>query len=98
MFRQYLSNHIYLFLLFQPPTSISPITSSVIPSMTHEVFKDAPPSPPSQAQQLAVEAASHEDYFGSLMRLFKNAGFMKLTVAYGEWLNLNLNILDMANT
>ncbi|XP_035826589.1 feline leukemia virus subgroup C receptor-related protein 2 [Aplysia californica] len=46
-------------------------------------FKEKPPLPPSRAQQLAVEAATHENYFASLLRLIKNRGFVVLTIAYG---------------
>ncbi|GFS09246.1 feline leukemia virus subgroup C receptor-related protein 2 [Elysia marginata] len=47
------------------------------------LFRDKPPHPPSRAQQLAVEAATHENYLQSLLRLVKNKGFVILTVAYG---------------
>lgn len=47
------------------------------------VFQKEPPLPPSQAQAAAVEAASHEDYTGSLKRLFRHKGFVILMVTYG---------------
>ncbi|GFO46731.1 feline leukemia virus subgroup c receptor-related protein 2 [Plakobranchus ocellatus] len=47
------------------------------------MFRDKPPHPPSRAQLLAVEAATHENYFQSLLRLVKNRGFVVLTIAYG---------------
>lgn len=47
------------------------------------LFRDKPPHPPSRAQQLAVEAATHENYLQSLIRLVKNKGFVVLTLAYG---------------
>ena len=48
------------------------------------VFQDKPPHPPSRAQQLAIEAATHENYLASLIRLLKNKGFIALMIAYGK--------------
>ncbi|XP_074647757.1 choline/ethanolamine transporter flvcr2a-like isoform X2 [Tubulanus polymorphus] len=47
------------------------------------VFKKEPPHPPSLAQVAAVEAATHEDYKASLLRLLKNSNFLLLTLTYG---------------
>ncbi|RUS89594.1 hypothetical protein EGW08_002612 [Elysia chlorotica] len=47
------------------------------------LFRDRPPEPPSRAQQLAVEAAIHDNYLQSLLRLVKNRNFVMLTLAYG---------------
>ena len=62
---------------------------------TISVFQKGPPVPPSQAQAAIVEAAAHEDYTGSLRRLFQNKSFLLLMATYGKVLsnsNLDINV------
>ncbi|KAL4232469.1 Feline leukemia virus subgroup C receptor-related protein 2 [Mactra antiquata] len=47
------------------------------------VFKNKPPRPPSKAQMLAESSSDGENYFKSLKNLFRNRGFLLLTVTYG---------------
>ncbi|KAK2190521.1 hypothetical protein NP493_77g02000 [Ridgeia piscesae] len=47
------------------------------------VFRKEPPAPPSPAQAALLEAVTHEDYRGSLHRLFSHRGFIILLVTYG---------------
>ncbi|XP_059143439.1 heme transporter FLVCR2-like isoform X2 [Physella acuta] len=62
---------------------IGAAVTSVIFILIVIFLRDKPPQPPSRAQQLAVEAATHEDYFKSLSRLLRNRGFIVLMIAYG---------------
>ena len=48
------------------------------------VYKKEPPVPPSEAQVLIVEAASHENYVSSLKRLVLNPNFILLMITYGK--------------
>ncbi|XP_033740591.1 feline leukemia virus subgroup C receptor-related protein 2-like isoform X1 [Pecten maximus] len=47
------------------------------------VFRERPLTPPSKAQMIAVENEANEHYGKSLLNLFKNRGFMILTITYG---------------
>lgn len=51
--------------------------------LTLIVYRKHPPLPPSKAQVAIVEAATHEHYGHSLLRLVKNFPFMLLMVTYG---------------
>lgn len=46
-------------------------------------FRNSPPIPPSQAQMLALNDSSPDDYFGSLRHLFSNTSFILLLITYG---------------
>ncbi|XP_021358047.1 feline leukemia virus subgroup C receptor-related protein 2-like isoform X1 [Mizuhopecten yessoensis] len=47
------------------------------------VFRERPHTPPSKAQMIAVENEANEHYGKSLLNLFKNRGFVILTITYG---------------
>ncbi|XP_060071647.1 heme transporter FLVCR2-like [Ylistrum balloti] len=47
------------------------------------VFRERPHTPPSKAQMIAVENEANEHYGKSLLNLFKNRGFVILTLTYG---------------
>ncbi|XP_052241720.1 feline leukemia virus subgroup C receptor-related protein 2-like isoform X3 [Dreissena polymorpha] len=47
------------------------------------VFKEKPPRPPSKAQMLAAASGTQANYFDSLKNLFRNRGFILLTITYG---------------
>ena len=47
-------------------------------------FRKEPAAPPSPAQAALLEAITHEDYRGSLHRLFTNRGFLILLLTYGK--------------
>lgn len=48
------------------------------------VFRNKPPSPPSQAQMLAANVLSDEDYCSSLRNIFANPSFTLLLITYGK--------------
>jgi len=50
------------------------------------VFKDRPPRPPSKAQMLLQTSGTDENYLQSLKNLFKNPGFILLTITYGRYI------------
>ena len=66
--------------------SLEKFLAAPMDSCFTSVYQKEPPVPPSEAQVLIVEAASHENYIASLRRLIFNSNFLLLTLTYGRYL------------
>lgn len=56
----------------------------MIDSKAFLVFKERPPSPPSQAQMLAARDLQKENYGKTLQNIFKNVSFNILLFTFGK--------------
>lgn len=56
----------------------------MIDSKAFLVFKERPPTPPSQAQMLAAQDLQKENYGKTLQNIFKNVSFNILLFTFGK--------------
>lgn len=77
---------VFILIFFGKPRLSTVLKIKALRVLKHafSVFSDAPPVPPSRAQQAAIAASIEHNYLHSLWRLIKNRNYLLLVTTYGK--------------